>query len=240
MIFDVAEQIWGAPLSSSIAGHTFLVPSLSSLNIQQKISFSNGFKSAGPAITSKQSYTLNSFSSSMDNAPVTHHSASGSFLIESRTERASQRASNALPHANWDIFERCRKRFVQITATEDIEYGSIAPSEILLNEYFDRYEPLIGEIVQHMYLREIGNRPVIIALLKSFGGRKYHSVYPYAQTIAIAALSSQSVEVREAGVRAFESWGHKEGINVLKEVKIAPRWLDEYRLETIDYLESCE
>ena len=58
--------------------------------------------------------------------------------------------------------------------------------------------------------------------------------------VALAALSNTHNEVREAGIRAYEKWANPNGIEILKSVSISWPWLEEYRLETIEYLETLQ
>ena len=68
----------------------------------------------------------------------------------------------------------------------------------------------------------------------------YEVLLPYAPTLALAALSHCDEEVREGGIRAFEQWGHPSGINILRYTKTSWKWLEDYRLQTIAYLESIQ
>jgi len=232
-----SEIIWGAPLSTRATGHVLTSPQISSVfpSRSEIVTFRASF---GEAVAQNGNVRLRSINHVIGNVASTNQDIPNRFSSSTQSESKGSASSVSLVPSNWEIYERCRKRFVQITVAEEIEYGLVAPSEVLLGEYFERYGSLIGNIVQHIYLNEIGNKSVLIALLKSLSTRAYRSVYPYAQTIAVAALASHNVEVREAGVRAFENWGHSEGIGVLKELIVTPRWLDEYRVETIEYLET--
>lgn len=139
-----------------------------------------------------------------------------------------------------EILEQCRKQFVKIAKVEQIEYGFSSASEALLQGFYDEYKDNLGPIVQHIFLREAANPRIIIPLLKGVSNFDYYDVYPYAQMVATAALGSRDPEIGEAGIRAFENWGKSEGIATLKNFKTPWPWLEEYRHETIAYLETRE
>lgn len=137
-----------------------------------------------------------------------------------------------------EFYEKYRKRFVQLAQTENLEYGYESASEIMIHEIAEKYPTKIGGLIQHIFLKECFNQKVIVCILKGVSSLSYASTYPYGQTMAIAALANSSAAVQEAGIRAFENWEHLDGIVPLKSTKTGWPWLENYRLETISYLES--
>lgn len=138
----------------------------------------------------------------------------------------------------YEVLEQCRKEFVKTANSEHIEYGYGSASEQLLERFFQQYKSRTGAIIQHIYVRESGNPTVLISLLKAVSNFEYFQVYPHAQMMALAALSNVSLEVREAGIRAYENWENPDGLIALKAAETPWDWLESYRLSTIEYLES--
>lgn len=157
-----------------------------------------------------------------------------------KIESSSANETTVVAGLPWAILEKCRSRFVEIAKREEVEYGLIAASEILLKEYFELYGHSFGDIVQHIYMMELGKGKVILSLLKYLSSKGYMDVYPYGQMVAMAALAHENIEVREAGIRSFEAWEHVNGKTVLSSLEVHPKWLDDYRKEVLQQLESLE
>ncbi|MNN53175.1 hypothetical protein D3C81_1679140 [compost metagenome] len=82
----------------------------------------------------------------------------------------------------------------------------------------------------------MNDKNILLSLLKAISNLSYDSIYPFGQTVAVAALVNKDVEVIEGGIRAFENWGSPAGVSVLENTKLAFDWLELYRQQTIVYL----
>lgn len=77
---------------------------------------------------------------------------------------------------------------------------------------------------------------VLIGILHILSHCEYVHVYPLGQMIAICALSHVNSEVEEFGIKCFENWGHKDGIEKLSAIKFNSEWLQDYAKEVISEL----
>lgn len=77
---------------------------------------------------------------------------------------------------------------------------------------------------------------ILIGVLHILSHFEYALVYPQGQMIAICALTHSNREVEEFGIKCFEDWGHKDGIEKLKSVKFNSEWLQDYAEEVISEL----
>ena len=53
---------------------------------------------------------------------------------------------------------------------------------------------------------------------------------------SLAAFPNKNQEVKEAAIRAFESWGNLESLKILKNISLEEEWLSEYLNEVISDL----
>lgn len=125
------------------------------------------------------------------------------------------------------------------TARSDVlEYGASSNTDSLVARWSQDKRVDFGGVINHIFLKTMGQKALQLLLLKAVSGIEYHLVHPHGQVQAMAALVIKDFEVAEAGIRAFENWGHKDGIVILENSKMSASWLDEYRLNTISYLKE--
>lgn len=130
------------------------------------------------------------------------------------------------------------KELQQIVASDNIEYGFESRSDIYIRSLVDKYGNDVGPILQCMGLSSAVHPDVFIALLKGISHIPYHRIFPMAQYVAIAAMVNQDVGVREAGIRAFEKWEDPSAAEILRPLQMSIGWLEDYKTETIEFLES--
>ena len=134
------------------------------------------------------------------------------------------------------ICEAAHVKFLELARSEYFEYGYTQPSERHLLQFAIEFPALIGELVQDIYLAESANTDVMLALLNAMASLNYETVRPYGQVLAIAALLNRAAEVKEAAIRVYETWGHREGAKILATVECPWPWLDDYRKQVISDL----
>jgi len=132
-----------------------------------------------------------------------------------------------------EIYEDAHDKFIDVAVHEHFEYGYTPPSERFVAEFAEKYPGILGELIQGVSLSQAGNPKVMVALLNAVGALRYEDVRPYGQVLALAAVSNVAVDVKEAAIRAYETWGHPEGARVLATVECPWPWLDEYRKQVI-------
>lgn len=149
------------------------------------------------------------------------------------------RVSVSLPNlANKAKYVEYHKQFTRAAKAESLEYGVYSACDALVAEWASKLGAELGAVVQNIYLESAGNKVNLLALIKAISMLDYDRLHPHGSMIALASLSHKDVEVIEAGIRAYEHWGSKAGILALKNARVRLDWLDDYRLETVKYLES--
>lgn len=138
------------------------------------------------------------------------------------------------------ICESAQEKFLELARSEYFEYGYTPPSERHILSFAKDYPGLIGEVVQNTYLAESEDTGVMLALLNAVASLSYETIYPYGQTLALAALSNKVAEVKEAAIRVYETWGHRDGARILANVECQPDWLEDYRKQVIFDLGGIE
>jgi hypothetical protein len=121
---------------------------------------------------------------------------------------------------------------------EPLEYGMYSACDQLLENWLTRYPSEFSAIIHHIYIKSINNKTVLITLLKALSGLPYSAAHPSGLVAAMAATAHKSIEVKEAGIRAFENWGHEDCISILEHIDTPLPWLNDYRLKTIEYIKS--
>lgn len=128
------------------------------------------------------------------------------------------------------------QEFRRIARSDTLEYGAVSKCDDLILKWFSQSSGELGGIINHIFLQSMSDKNVLLYLLKAISNLPYDSIYPFGQTVAVAALINKDVEVAEAGVRAFENWGSKDGVSVLEGTKLSYDWLELYRQQTVAYL----
>lgn len=134
------------------------------------------------------------------------------------------------------ICEVAQAKFLELARSEYFEYGYTPSSERHLLQFAAEYPVLIGDVIQNIYLAESADARVMLALLNALASLSYETVRPHGQVLAIAALSNPVAEVKEAAIRVYETWGHREGAKILATVECPWAWLDDYRKQVISDL----
>lgn len=135
-----------------------------------------------------------------------------------------------------EICEAAQTKFLDLARSEYFEYGYTPPSEHHLLQFAREYPGLVGEVIQNIYLAELADTCVMLALLNAVASLDYEAVRPYGQVLAVAALSNPVAEIKEAAIRVYETWGHTEGAKILASVECPWAWLDDYRKQVISDL----
>ncbi|MFC5548159.1 hypothetical protein [Massilia aerilata] len=134
------------------------------------------------------------------------------------------------------ICDEAIKEFIETSRQENFEYGYTPPSERFIHEFAKEHPMILADLIQGILLAESKSSTVMVALMNAIGSMRYEDIRPYGQTTALAAITNQSVEVKEAAIRAYETWGHPEGAHVLSTVDCPWPWLDDYRKQVIEDL----
>lgn len=124
-------------------------------------------------------------------------------------------------------------RLLQLLREQDFEYGVDTPADELVRTCFHENESVAKQWLNQLFVENYSDQAVLIGILRVLSHLEYEEVAPQGPTIALAALANAIAEVRECGIRAFENWGTLQSLRVLKNVKCAEEWLDDYLQQVI-------
>jgi len=128
--------------------------------------------------------------------------------------------------------------FIQILNDSNFEYGYSSSAEQFILKALDSYGIYVREWINEVFIDNFSNEAVLESILRIISHFSYQDMYPQGMTMAIAALSHESIVVKENAIRAFENWENKESLEYLKSISVCDQWLNEYLLQVITYLED--
>ncbi|MBF8651330.1 hypothetical protein IRZ81_11005 [Pseudomonas putida] len=98
-------------------------------------------------------------------------------------------------------------------------------------------DPLTAQLgVGKVFLLCTNNSHRLVGILTAIAHLDPEAFSPTNELVALSALSHASPEVQESALRAYEYWESPSFIQKLKDFKLSPKWLDDYRLQIIsDY-----
>lgn len=128
--------------------------------------------------------------------------------------------------------------FLNLLKDEDFEFGYKTRSEMLIVEQLNTNALATRNWLNEIFLKHFHDESIVIGILRIIGRFDQEIIFPQGQTIALAALSHESDEIKELGIRAFEKWGTVESLNILKKVKSDSKWLQDYIDQVTSDLEA--
>lgn len=111
---------------------------------------------------------------------------------------------------------------------DDFEYGFDSKLDYFINDLIstNRYATLIW--LNALFTKYFSNPKILLGLLRIISRMEYNDIYPIGQTMAVAALSHKSDEIKEFGVRAFEYWNNLNSLEILGQLHGNTEWLQDY------------
>lgn len=166
---------------------------------------------SGAATGAIQEYSLNASSNFNE---VSHRQAEAKRLV-----KESQR-----------LF---KQEFKHRLDNDSLEFGMTSGTEFLVQQWLAKMPDQTKIWLNELYLENISDDKVLIALLKILAHSDETVLYPVSYTLAIAALSHRSIEVKECGVRAFEYWHSETALSAIENTTLTPAWLEEYKIQVV-------
>lgn len=125
---------------------------------------------------------------------------------------------------------------------EVFETGIVNESEkIFMEEYYSDNIGALNTLIK-VFMdnfgktgRQLNN---LVGALHIISHISYQEVYPLGQAIAINAIGHSNNEIAEYGIKCFENWDNKDGIEKLSAIKFSSSWLQEYANDVIDELKN--
>jgi len=150
-----------------------------------------------------------------------------------------QSAENAANRERLRQFQSAHTaRFLQLASETDFEYGYTSSLDLFLQERIRENHSITKEWLNAIFIDGFESVPIATATLRALAHLDYALVAPQGPTIALSALTHRSPEVRECGIRAFESWGTLDCLRILKSVTRQEPWMQQYLEKVISDLEE--
>lgn len=146
---------------------------------------------------------------------------------------------NSLNRQRMDRFRaEFSAKLLKLLREQDFEYGVDTPADELVRKTFSENISIAKEWLNQLFVENYDDQTVLMGILRVLSHFEYQEVAPQGPTMALAALSNVSAEVRECGIRAFENWSTLESLEVLKNVKCEEEWLNDYLQQVIAELKE--
>lgn len=208
--------------SANFNSHIFDSCSLVKFNYGFPVVASTSYSTPGQSSASGQGFETN--------IPFDNKALGVSF-VETSAVGGSTKLSGQAFEAYLDEFKR--------TARGDfLEYGEYGRCDELMERWSKDDSLPLGSVINYIFTKSIKDKRISLFLLKSISSLSYDEIGPSGPVQAMAYLSLEDDELAEAGIRAFESWEHPDGIALLEAVDMRSAWLNKYRLKTIEYLKG--
>ena len=120
------------------------------------------------------------------------------------------------------------KKLISLILDEEFEYGIDTKADAFVRRYMSLDSLLTKEWINAIFIDNFSDVSISVGLLRIIARLDYAEIYPQGQTMALAALSHENTEVKECGVRAYESWGTIDSLNELESLEVGIQWLQEY------------
>ncbi len=134
-----------------------------------------------------------------------------------------------------DQQEQFSMTILRLLEAEPIDDGYSHPAEEVMENTLKSDKTLAPAWIQAIYLENFKRPSIAAGILRCVGRLKNDLVEPWGRNIARRGLSHSGIEVREAAIRALETWGGRESVETLKAyVDDEPvLWLKNYLAQVI-------
>jgi len=165
-----------------------------------------------------------------------------SIIQESESNNTTETYPGVENYINKKRLETLKKNFtrelIMLIREEEFEYGLDTKVDILVRKRMEQNVLATKEWLTTVFIENFTNTRILLGVLIIISRFDYFIIYPEGQLMATTALSHKDPEIQECGVRAFENWGNRHSLRILKNIKAPTEWLQEYINEVIDDLEK--
>ncbi|MDE0471718.1 MAG: hypothetical protein OXH57_07230 [Ekhidna sp.] len=135
--------------------------------------------------------------------------------------------------------EKVTPQLLSFIKEEDFEFGQKSESIMLVEKQLHINAIATKNWFNQLYLNYFRtDRKILLSLLRIVEYLDKELLFPTGQTMAISALVHSNDEVKELGVRILENWCSVESYEILKNIKVDTRWLQQYINQVILDLEK--
>ena len=154
------------------------------------------------------------------------------YLKSDSEERLSVSSSLHNDYGNQAQIKKDERKFanslISFIQNEEFEYGIDTKADAFVRRYMGLDPLLTKEWINAIFIDNFADVSVLVGLLRIVARLDYLEIAPQGQTMALAALAHENSEVKECGVRAYESWGTIDSLKELEHLKVGIQWLQEY------------
>ena len=127
-----------------------------------------------------------------------------------------------------DLRKRWSHELIALILDEYFEYGFNTRADLMVRSQMEKNAMATKDWLNALFLEHFSEIPILLGILRIIARFDYYEVYPEGPTMAVAALTHKDAQVKECGIRAFESWGTLDSLDVLENLGIRPAWLQDY------------
>jgi hypothetical protein len=131
-----------------------------------------------------------------------------------------------------DLFHnknKFKKTIAELINSSEFEYGYFSEADEYLEMLMEIYHELpLLDWIYELYQENIENEEFIVKVLRVLSHIPSENITLKCIEIATHSLESESLEIKENAVRAFENWEYTDAIPVLEKTHFNNSFLDDY------------
>ena len=136
-------------------------------------------------------------------------------------------------------YRRFSRQLIVSLLEEPIEDGVGHPAEELISDVMQEDRSFCLDGLSRILIELYDRRTSLCAsVLRCIGRLEKRQAGQWGLQVVDDALNKSDVEVREAAIRALESWGGSDALDLLREYRETESWLSDYVRQVIADLES--
>ncbi|PNH96734.1 hypothetical protein [Vibrio diazotrophicus] len=138
-------------------------------------------------------------------------------------------------------YERCAKQIISFVMKDDFVEGEISKTQLYLEKLYLRDPFLFRDSFTRAWVKLFGldNEVHIYTLASVASCLPYEWLEHHGITLILGCSSHPSLLVNEACLRLAEAWEQYDHVSYLKKMRTFDYpWLEEYRVNVIEYLEG--
>jgi hypothetical protein len=136
--------------------------------------------------------------------------------------------------------KKFKRESIQLLKESIYDYGFSSPAENFIREKLNENAIYCREWLNEIYIENIDNESMLIALLRVVSHFEYDEVYPVGMTIATSALSHKSNLIKENAIQSFENWEDPRNIKLLEMMDCDEPYLKSYLDQVIKDLKELQ
>jgi hypothetical protein len=129
-----------------------------------------------------------------------------------------------------------KNKILNMIKESESEWGCYSEfEEFVIKNKRDKF---LINMINQIFVDNISDEEVIVKILRAFSRLTYEDTYPNAQTMCLAAISINNIEVKEAAIEVFEAWRNREALKLLQIIDLKEDWLKKYCNKVINEIKE--